>query len=131
MTEVRVVDVKDFYETMSKWWISHGWAPLPINSLPEKVFVLSRDKKDVYCCTLYETNSDFGVVAWQLSNKEIEKESGDLQLLFDSIEDYARELGISILFTTSKTFTVEESLKSCGYLLGDTQVNQYLKWVKQ
>lgn len=132
MTQVRVEKVEDFYKTMVKWWKQHDWKPLSINALPEKVFIIKRDNIDLYCCTLYETDSAFGIIAFQISNKEAtNRKEGDLKMLFFAIEDYARDRGIEILFTTSSSPNVENELIDSGYILGDTNVNQYTRWVKQ
>ena len=131
MTAVRIEYVIDFYQEMSKWWLSHGWKPLPLESLPEKVFILSRDGLDAYCCTLYQTDSDFAVLAWQISNKEAKREKGDLKKLFLYMEEYAKATGVKIIFTTSGTDSVISELSEAGYQVGDTNINQYIKWVEQ
>lgn len=132
MAKVRIELVEDFYETMSEWFNQHGWNPAPtINLLPEKVFVANNGVDDVYCCCLYETNGGFAVIAYPLSNKEVKKNIKDLEDIFLAISDYADKSNIEMLFTTSNTEVVENALIDTGFSLGDTQVNQYIKWVKQ
>ena len=131
MAKVRIEDIENFYETMSEWFSQHGWPPIDINALPEKVFVSNNGDNDTYCCCLYETDSDFGFVAFPLSNKKVKRDREDLMNIFSTIEEYAKSVGIKILFTTSGTVAVETSLIDSGYKLGDINVNQYIKWVKQ
>ena len=126
---VRIEKTKDFYETMCLWLSDHGWAPIQLKALPENIFVLSNDVEDCYCCTLYETDSAFGFVAWPISNKKATRNSYDITVLFEEIEKYAKTKGIEILFTTSGTQKIENSLVNAGYKLGDTNVNQYIKWI--
>lgn len=131
MSEVRMIALKMFYPTMVKWWEQHNWEVIKESSLPSLVFVSNNGTDDTYCCTLYETDSNFGFVAWQISNKEVKKDPDDLVLIFNKIEEYAQKIGIEILFTTSGSQTVENALVDSGYKLGDTHVNQYYKWVQQ
>lgn len=127
MTKVRIEKTKDFHETMSSWLKLHGWPPLQLEALPDIIFVLNNGFEDCYCCSLYITDSDFGFVAWPVSNKRIKRTEGDLNILFEEIEKYAKSKGVSILFTTSNTPVIESSLGSLGWGLGDTNVNQYIK----
>ena len=131
MLNIRIEAVEDFYRTMSEWLSKHDWDILDINALPDKVFVANDGENDVYCCSLYETNSCFGVVAFPISNRDVKKNREHLVELFKFVENHAREIGIKLLFTTSGTPVVEKALKKAGYEFGDKNVNQYLRWVKQ
>ena len=88
---------------------------------------MSNGTEDCYCCSLYETDSDFAFLAFPVSNKGVKRPENGLEELFKEIEKYAKSKGYSLLFTTSNTPAVEDSLKNCGWGLGDIGVNQYTK----
>jgi hypothetical protein len=134
--EVRREKTKDFYETVSNWWRGHSlpyegktvsFPVIPEVILPENVFVLSEKGVDLYSVFFYQTDSALGYLAYPARNPKYPKKEGALPLLFKKVEEYAREKGFFLLFTTSPIANVQDALLESGFVEGDIQVTQYFK----
>ena len=136
--KVKQFKTEEFYETVVKWWNNHkilhkgeiiSYPAYPISILPQTVFVVSDDEYDLYCVFFYATDSALAWIAYPTSNVESPKENreGALEFLFKGVEKYARENNYFLLFTTSPVESVQKSLLSADFEVGDEQVNQYYK----
>ena len=117
----------DFYVVMDKWWKEHNFPSMPLDILPQKVFIYNNGSEDTYCCTMYETDSLLAWVAWQISNPNVKSNKDELKDIFDAMTVYAKNLGYKLLFTTTKQKTVTDKLLESGFNIGDDNVNHYLK----
>lgn len=128
--EIKLIKTEDFYNTMKYWWDGHKFNHVTPSMLPETTFVCLNDEGiPVYSTCFYNTDSNLCWLGWQISNPYVTKESkeGCFDFLIKGIEDYAKEVGYQIVFTTSKTPRVEETLLSRGFNQGDLNVNHYIK----
>lgn len=118
----------EFYDTYLKWCEGHEF-PIPSEKLPEKVLVTYVSDLAIYCLWLYETNSSILWVGWPASNKEVpfDAREGGLGYTLDSATCVAKELGFSVLFTTSGTGSVIDSLEDKRFIKGDSNVSHYFK----
>ena len=119
----------DFYDTMVRWWEGHGFPIVDISILPKETFVYYINHIPIYSCCFYHTDSSLAWLAWQISNPSIpyHMKSGGMEILFETMEEYAKQNGYKLMFTTSSTPSVVTSLKEQGYVTGDKGVDQYLK----
>ena len=128
--EVRIVNTKDFYDTMVEWWEGQGFPVVSPSLMPENTFVCySSDNTPIYSCCFYNTDSNLCWLAWQIANPSATKEQkkGGLLDLFKEIEKYAAYVGYQVVFTTSHTPSVEAKLLERKFHVGDEGVNHYIK----
>ena len=127
------VRTEDFYGVMRQWWEAHNFPIVAIDVLPVHTFVCYNDKIPVYSCCFYNTDSDLAWIAWQISNPKVpfHMKAGGLELLFEEMEKYAKQLNYLMLFTTSHTPQVVDALQKQNFSLGDENVNHYVKLLKK
>lgn len=125
---VEIQSASEFYPTYVEWSEDHGFPPLVEDGL-DMVFVCYRGDVPVYACFFWRTPSSFAMIGFPFSNKKVPKREreGGLDFLFARIVEQARMAGYRILWTTSDTSPVEDTLKRQGFVPGDVQVDQYLK----
>ena len=121
-------NIKRFYNTYEKWCKGHKFPALKGEML-DLTFILYKDKVPMYSCFLWETRSTSCVLGFPLSNPEIpyKEREGLLDKLIEHIVNYSRLNGYKLIWTTSGTERVENSLKNNGFIIGDVKVDQYLK----
>jgi len=121
---------KDFYPTMVNWWKGNNFNVVSPSMLPEFTFVVYNDSDvPTYSMCFYNTDSNLAWIGWQLKNPKVDKKDKVFNLihLFKHIEEYAKDLGYEILFTTSNTKPIEDIMGNLNYSIGDIDVKHYLK----
>jgi hypothetical protein len=128
--KVQLIKTKDFYDTMREWWIGQNESQVSPSMLPEGTFVCYNDNDvPVYSMCFYNTDSHLCWLGWQLANPSVTKEDkkGCFEYLFNQVEEYSKQQGYHMMFTTSKTPAVVHTLNKTGFQQGDENVNHYIK----
>jgi hypothetical protein len=128
--EVKLIKTEAFYNTMKYWWDGHKFLHVSPSMLPDTTFVCINNKGvPVYSTCFYNTDSNLCWIGWQISNPYESKEDkeGCFDFLVKEIENYAKSVGYHIVFTTSRTPKVEQTLLDNGFDTGDINVNHYIK----
>jgi len=118
-----------FYETFKGWLSEHKFPEISRLILPENVFVCYSDGEPVYSTFFYFTDSKLAWVGFPASNKNIpykNREKG-LEFLMEYIVKYAKRKKMAMIITTSGTEAVIKACNGAGFLLGDENVNHYLR----
>jgi len=78
---------------------------------------------------MWNTNSKMAIIGFPVSNPVVpyKERKGGLDFLFKTISLIAELDGYGLLWTTSATESVIESLTKTGWKEADTNVNQYVK----
>lgn len=127
--EVVQVKTEEIYNMLKDWWVGNNFQVVSPSILPNTTFICyNGNGEPTYAMCFYHTDSKLCWVGWQIKNpdKSISKE-GCFEFLFKGVEEYAKQEGYHILFTTSNTPPVEKVLSESGFSIGDTDVNHYLK----
>lgn len=122
---------KEVYKMMKDWWLGNNFQVVSPSMLPQTTFVCYNDSDvPIYTMCFYHTDSNLCWIGWQLKNpdKEVDR-TGGLEFLFEAVEDFAKEQEYHVMFTTSNTPRVEGVMKQQQYIVGDTNVNHYLKTI--
>lgn len=130
MSVIQKVNTSEFYPTMKKWCEGNNFPSISPSMLPKNTFVIYSDSgTPLYSLCFYNTDSHLCWVGWELKNPNTSKEDreGKLSELFKYVEEYAKEIGYDIVFTTSNTKPVEKVMLDLNYIVGDTGVNHYIK----
>lgn len=122
---------KDFYTTLCVWWERHGFPIIPFNMLPETTLVVENKGNLVYSVCIYKTDSDLCWSAFPTSNKQVpfEDRKEGLTFLLKSADDYIKEQGYNISFTTTANKNIKDSLTKNGHTLGDEGVDHFIKFM--
>ena len=123
------VKTKNIYNVLKTWWVKHNFTPVSPAMLPEYSFVnVLPDGRYSHSVCFYNTDSYLAWVGWQVSNPDIKVKGGLLHLM-RGVEEYAKQSGYKMLFTTSNTPPVQSVMKDLNYITGDINVNHYLKLI--
>ncbi len=127
MLSIRNLNEND-YETFVDWW--RFWrfpAPtremLPANGL--NGFVVKHDDVDVCGGFLYFTNSnmcwlEYIVSNYEVRDRQIRKES--IELLINTLLDYAKTSGFSVVYTSLKNENLKNKFENCGFIEADRPI---------
>lgn len=126
---VKKVITKDFYSTMVDWCKGNNFKNISPAVLPEYTFVIFKEDIPIYSTCFYNTDSNLAWIGWELKNPHTTKKQreGGLKVLINHIGIYAKSLGYQILFTTSNTKPVENTMLQLGFEVGDVNVKHYIK----
>ena len=121
----------EVYDKIIDWWKGHNFPPLSIDFLPEECFIISDNNLELYAMFFYHTNSNLCWIAFPVSNPLICKEDkkNGLELLTKGIIEYSKQCGYKYVFTTSPVKIIQETLLKEGFILGDENVNHYIKLI--
>ena len=127
--EIRKSD--SFYPTLKSWWVEHDFPEIVKEVLPQDVIVVVKEHTAIYAAAFYHTDSALCWIAFPTSNPFASKKAkkGGLEALISAAEEYAKECGYKVIFTTSGTKAIENVLVDSDFSLGDVKVNQYLKGI--
>ena len=86
--QVREIDLKADYETISGWWDKWSWPIVPQAILPDEGIMVESDSGEpVATGFLYLTNSKVAIAEWIVASPEIERSerAKALDLLIDNL----------------------------------------------
>lgn len=123
---------KEDLPMLRQWWDDWGWEACPtIEMLPQDAFLVFNTESGipVYAGFLYSTGTVMGWVEYVVSNKhaDVSQKRGGLQYLMSVIGVIAKYKGITTLFTSTVMPSFVQSLKKCGFSVGDTGNYQLIK----
>jgi len=129
MSTVRL-DVEGHYSLYENMCKGHNFPPLPKESVDE-LFCYLVNGVPMYTCLLWNTYSNMCLLGFPVSNLEVptEKREGMLSSFLSGIEDWCKDEGYNLIWTTSSTERVIKSLEELGYQKGDQNVQTYIKLV--
>lgn len=118
---------KEDYVKLCEWWKGWDWQPVPEKHLPELGVVAD----ECVAGFLYFKDSPIAWVEWVVSDPTVEKEvrRKALHEVLEEISKLAKENGALVLYTSTNKASYEETLKSHGFLVGDTNVTQLFKFL--
>lgn len=131
--KIRVLDEKDYDETLVKWWSDWGWTAPNKDFLPDdgKGGFIVFDKETPICAGfLYVTNSKVAWVDWIISNKQYtdrEKRDVALNLLIETLTNLGKGLGNKYAYALIKHPNLIVRYKQFGYELGDSYTGEMIK----
>lgn len=125
---VRIEDNEEFYPIFRGWCEKREFPCIPIRQI-DTTFVCYKEEKPLYSIFFWRTNSTFCVVGFPFSDKDIpyKEKKGGLEFLIKEVSRVAKKSGYEIIWTTSDTPRVIESMLENGFNVADTKVDQYYK----
>lgn len=120
------------YAMTSEWWQAHIGRALPRACVSDYGFLYVLDSKPIACMFLFPVQGcKMAMLGWPIANPESSSTERDVAfpLLINFIEDEARELGYDWLTTYSSRPSVSKRFESAEFLVGDSPVTQYVKYL--
>lgn len=129
MLSYRVENKYDFYDTICTWWDDWNFPRFSVTSLPERIFVVSRDGIDLYAMPVYFGDSDLCWIGFITGNKNTTKKDreGSLSFLLSSVESHMNKLGARLCMTVSGTPVLKKLFSDSDYILSGENINEYIK----
>lgn len=137
MTEPEVknisVDTRLFlskdYDVISAWWKARNWPVIPPRSLPKLGLIASFEDQPICAGFIYETDSNFCLFEWIISNPEASSYVRGLCLdaLFQDAEFLGKELGFHHMITMTSHEKLIERAKKFGFKVTDEHVTHLVK----
>jgi len=124
-----VYPTEKVYSEIIEWWGERDFPILPLSFLPKECLITHTDKYWTHAIFLFKTDSEICWTAFPVASPFVDKgdNEGGLEALFKFASEYAKSEGFKYVFTTSPLPKVQKSLLNEGYILGDKDVNHYLK----
>ena len=129
------ISIYAFQEEYESWCNKHGFSALHPDNV-ERVFIAYESDPSspvynipLYSCFFWTTLSRSCVIGFPLSNPFVDYKhrEGVLDIMFKNISEHAEVLGYKLIWTTSNTERVENSLIANDFIKADENVHQYIK----
>jgi hypothetical protein len=122
-----ILNTQTIIPTLTAWAEGNKFPMEFVNILPAKTLVVFNEDIPVYAVGIYDTSSPVCWMGFVIANPATTKEQrkGGLRFITEEAINYAKYNGYKLMFTTSNTPSIEAKLKECGFIEGDTNVNQY------
>ena len=129
MHQCRLENKKDFYNTLCIWWDEWNFPHVSYTSLPERIFVVSKEGIDLYAIPVYVGDSDICMIGFVTGNKKSTKKLrfGALNILNKYIEEVMKRDGYRIIMTVTGTSALKKMFSDEDYILSGKDYNEYIK----
>jgi hypothetical protein len=120
----RDIDLDKDYATLCKWWSKYD------TNIPERVLSnIGLMVEDVAAAWLYITNSEFAIIAFPISNKEVSSAVKDevFSIIIKRLEGIARSLNYTIISVHSEIDSMIERYKRLGYTVTDDNMTNLMR----
>lgn len=129
MFSCRIVDKVDFYDTLCEWWSEWKFPVLDIDSLPNNIFVVSKNEIDLYAIPVWLSDSNMCLLGFISGNKRTKKtdRANSLDYLVKYTESYLKDSGRKYIITVSGTPVLKKLFSDNDYILTGNNINEYIK----
>ena len=123
--DIRLLEIKDYENTLVKWWNDWRWYAPSVDFLPgngTSGIMVSDKGVDICAGFIYLTNSkcawcEFIVSNFEFKDKAKRKEA--IILLISSLTEIAKDKEFKYVYTSLKNSSLVNHYKDCGYTEGD------------
>lgn len=121
-SEIRLYQKED-YQTVSRWWQSHGWNPIPQNILPPLGVIAGGNAAAGW---LYMDNGGTGVcmMEWLVSNPDVRPRDALLGIsaVVEFLKSEAKRMDYSVMLSTCKQASLARALERAGFQRTDSDM---------
>lgn len=124
-------DFNKYYPLLKTWWEGKGgqWEAIRPEFLSSRGMIIK--DKDQYVCAawLYTTDSAYGVINWVISNNESDPKTKKkcIEFMLGKLENYARFLGIGVIYMAMETRSLKSILKKQNFLMTSNNISEFFK----
>ncbi len=119
-----------YVSTIKKWWFTRRNLVLPTETMSDYGFMVLSDDRPVCAMFFYPTiGCDMALLGWPIASVETDvgMRKQALELLVAACENLAKTLGYKVLVSYASTGAMKENMATFGYLVGDTNCDNYIK----
>ena len=124
-------DFDKYYPLLKNWWEEKGKGLQAIATqfLSTRGIIIKDNDKYICAAWLYTTDSLYGVINWIITNNDsdpkIKKKC--IEFMLNKLEDYAKFLGIEIIYITMGTRSLKKILSKQGFGMASDNISEYFK----
>jgi len=127
----RIENKEAIYNKLIAWWKKHnafGGELIALKSLPNRMFVVSNDKDDLFIVPVYISDSDFCQIGFITSNPNanIKSKYKALDYLYEIISIVMKSQGFDIIVSKTKESGLMRALEHSNFKLIE-ESNFYIK----
>jgi len=116
--------MKTDYEEICRWWVAHGWNPVPEHLLPCGWVV---EKNGILKCAgfLYvDRSSPCGMLEWVVANPDNQGTESyrGLDILLETVTTFAKNILIEVIYSKLTSESLEKLYHKHGFKTGDIAV---------
>lgn len=117
------------YPLLCEWWDAWGFPRPPKECLPINGLIVCDGEGPLYAGFMFFTDSSIAWIEWVVSDKHasVSRKRGALDYLISSFEKMAKGRKVKHFFTSTVRPEFINSLKKCGFEVGDRDVVQLIK----
>lgn len=126
MFNYRLLNKVDCYDTLKEWWIKHeafDGKVIEYKALPNRVFVVSNEEKDLFAVPVYISDSDFCYIGWVTSNPDttLREKQGALDYLYNIISIVMKSQGFDHILSKANARSLQRVAERNGFInVGET-----------
>lgn len=125
----RVISTSDYTE-ICHWWESHSWPIIPLEGLSKNgVFIFDEVTNRGVCAGwVFSSDSSVAWMEYLVKNPEFTSEITNkaLDLLIHELIQKSKDLGFTVLFTTTNSNALTSRYDRLGFLKGDEGMTQFI-----
>jgi len=121
---IRKLDLNKDYHIVEDWWKQRHWTPVAKEALSTIGYIVD----DIAAMWLYlSVGSKLAWIGFPIANPNTTKEQRNdaIDLLFNTIHEYAKINGYDFIITTSNIPAVINRIEKIGYIKGDENVSHF------
>ena len=127
----RLDNKQNVYDVLLDWWKEHqafNGKALAFKTLPNRMFVVSNDNKDLYIVSVYISDSDFCQIGFITSNPKagLKEKHGALAYLYDIISIVMKAEGFDRIISKTNQTGLIKALEQSNFEFTE-QFNFYVK----
>lgn len=131
MFEWRLENKNTFYETLVGWWTKHkafNDKIIPYKSLPNRIFIVSKNGEDLYAVPVYISDSDFCYLGFITSNPKagVKSKHGALRFLYNIISIVMKSQGFDRIMSKTNERGLTRELLNSGFIFTE-KTGYYIK----
>jgi len=132
--KIRHITKQDHSVLLSKWWKEWGFAPVPIDFLPETGWVVLYKKRPIIAAYMYTTDSKVAWLSWFISDKSFndrEVRNEAIKMILTIAEITADGRGRNFLyvnFGAENTSNIQSVCKDRGFKKGTITQEMIKSW---
>jgi len=123
-------DYEKYYPILKTWWEAKGelWQSIQPQFLSSRGIMI---KDGDYVCAgwLYTTDSAYGVINWIITNNysNAKTKKKCIEYMLNRLEDYAKYLGIEMIYLTMETRSLKKILNKQGFFQTSNNISEFFK----
>lgn len=118
------------YNMLLEWWKFWKFTPPALDMLPTSGVIVNKDGVDLCAGFVYFTNSKMCWIEFIVSNPNVRQKEDRREAITNVVDilcSVAKNNDYSVAYASLKNYNLEKKYLECGFILGSTNCNEYIK----